>query len=114
MPRVTGYNGQPQVAYTGGSAQPAALNVPPAPGPRTLRLTFRRSHSLEADRRRLGELVDLLEKYQGDDRFEIVIEAQGNARYQLAFPNNRTHICRTLQNELSLRFGSGAWTIVTV
>ncbi len=52
--------------------------------------------------------MDLLEKYQGDDRFEIIIEAQGNARYQLAFPNNRTHICRTLQNELSLRFGSGA------
>jgi DNA polymerase III subunit alpha len=114
MPRMTGYNGQPQVAYTGGSAQPTALNVPPAPGPRTLRLTFRRSHSLEADRRRLSELVDLLEKYQGDDRFEIVIEAQGNARYQLAFPNNRTRICRTLQNELSQRFGSAAWTIVTV
>lgn len=112
--RESGINGGPQAAYTGGSAQPAPVSSQPAPGPRTLRLTFRRSHSLEADRRRLGELVDLLEKYQGDDRFEIIIEAQGNARYQLAFPNNRTHICRTLQNELSLRFGSGAWTIVTV
>ncbi len=112
--RESSINGMPQVAYTGGSAQPAPVSAQPGPGPRTLRLTFRRSHSLEADRRRLGELVDLLEKYQGDDRFEIIIEAQGNARYQLAFPNNRTRICRTLQNELSLRFGSGAWTIVTV
>lgn len=95
------------------SFQPPDSSAQPPAAPRTLRLTFRRSHSLEADRHRLGELVDLLEKYEGDDRFEIIIEAQGSARYQLAFPNNRTRICRTLQNELSQRLGSGAWTIVT-
>jgi hypothetical protein len=91
----------PAVAGKGGALLP----------PRILRLTFRRSHSLEADRRRLAELVDLLEKYEGDDRFEIVIEANGHARYQLAFPNNYTHVCRKLQNELTQRLGAGGWTV---
>ena len=61
--------------------------------PRVLRLTFRRSQSLDADRRRLAELVAVLSKYEGDDRFEIVVEANSHARYQLDFPNNRTRIC---------------------
>ena len=66
---------------------------PEPPRPRVLRLTFRRSQSLDADRKRLAELVTVLSKYEGDDRFEIVVEANSHARYQLDFPNNRTRIC---------------------
>ena len=79
--------------------------------PRVLRLTFRRSQSLDADRKRLAELVAVLSKYEGDDRFEIVVEANSHARYQLDFPNNRTRICRELQGELTQRLGQGGWQI---
>jgi hypothetical protein len=84
---------------------------PEPPRPRVLHLTFRRSQSLDADRRRLAELVALLSKYDGDDRFEIVVEANSHARYQLDFPNNRTRICRELQTELMQRLGQGGWKI---
>ncbi len=94
-----------------GRADSAAAQ-PPAPAPpRTVILTLRRSHSLEADRKRLAELVDLLEKYRGEDRFEIVIEANGKQRYQLGFPNNHTRVCRELLAELTLRLGAGGWKL---
>ena len=84
---------------------------PESPRPRVLCLTFRRSQSLDADRKRLAELVAVLSKYEGDDRFEIVVLANSHARYQLDFPNNRTHICRELQAELTQRLGQGGWQI---
>ena len=99
-------------------SRPASrLRVPPSPlspeppRPRVLRLTFRRSQSLDADRKRLAGLVDLLSKYEGDDRFEIVVEANSHSRYQLDFPNNRTRICRELQAELTQRLGQGGWKV---
>ncbi len=93
------------------SFQPPAAASPEPPRPRVLRLTFRRSQSLDADRRRLAELVAVLSKYDGDDRFEIVVEANSHARYQLDFPNNHTRICRELQGELTQRLGQGGWKI---
>jgi DNA polymerase III subunit alpha len=96
------------------SPEPPRLPIttpPEAPRPRVLHLTFRRSQSLDADRKRLAELVALLSKYDGDDRFEIVVEANSHARYQLDFPNNRTRICRELQTELTQRLGQGGWKI---
>ncbi len=78
---------------------------------RTVTLTLRRSHSLEADRRRLAELVDLLTKYPGTDRFEIIVEANGRQRYRLDFPNHHTHICRELLAELTQRLGPGGWRV---
>jgi DNA polymerase-3 subunit alpha len=85
----------------------------PAPQPQLQRLTltFQRSHSLDADRKRLSDLVDLLEKYEGTDRFAIVVEATGQPRYQLEFPNSYTRICKELTNELSLRLGPKRWRL---
>ena len=85
----------------------------PSPGPKTTRLlvTFRRSHSLEGDRRRLSDLVDLLERHKGTDRFVIIVEAPGQPRYQLDFPNSATRICQELKNELSQRLGAGFWRV---
>ncbi len=100
-------NAQGSLMLRGSSAGPAA-----APGgPRTLRVTFRRSQSLEGDRHRLSELVELLSRFQGEDRFVIVVEAAGIARYQLDFPNNFTRVCRELQQELVTRLGTGSWTV---
>ena len=93
---------------------PAAAPIAqPSPGPKTTRLlvTFRRSHSLEGDRRRLSDLVDLLERHSGADRFVIVVEAPGQPRYQLDFPNSTTRICQELKNELSQRLGAGYWRV---
>jgi hypothetical protein len=72
-------------------------------------VTFQRSHSLDADRKRMSDLVDLLEKYKGTDRFVILVEAFGQPRYQLEFPNSYTRICRELTDELSLRLGPKRW-----
>jgi len=101
----------PQAAHADPGQASAA---PPAstPKPRLLRLTFHRTDSLDADRRRLAELVALLSRFEGEDRFEIIIEANGSARYQLEFPNNRTRLCRELQQELTARLGVHGWQVV--
>jgi len=93
-------------------ARPVAISGFPArSSARRLHVTMRRSHSLEADRRRLSDLVDLLEKYKGTDRFVIVIESPGEASYQLDFPNSYTCICKELRAELSQRLGVNHWRV---
>ena len=95
------------------SAPAPRLGGPPAAprGPRTVHITFQRSRSLDADRKRLAELVTLLSRYAGDDRFQIIVEANGSACYQLDFPNNHTRICRELEDELTQRLGVGGWKV---
>ncbi len=39
----------------------------------------------------------------------IVVEATGQPRYQLEFPNSYTHICKELKNELTQRLGGSCW-----
>ncbi len=101
-PATTDRRRQPLSAYPLPSA---------APAPQTLKLTFKRTASLENDRKRLNDLLDVLGKYPGDDRFEIIVGANGGPRYQLAFPNNRTRVCRELQGELTQRLGAGTWQV---
>ncbi len=76
-----------------------------------MHITFQRSRSLDLDRKRLAELVNLVSKYAGDDRFRIIVEANGSACYQLDFPNNHTRICRELQDELTQRLGASGWRV---
>jgi len=92
-------------------AAPAAARAAPAAGPRTVHITFRRSASLSGDRQRLAEIVEVLTKYEGEDRFEIVVEANGTMRWQLDFPNYHTRICRELQTELARRLDVRSWRI---
>ena len=77
----------------------------------TIRITFRRARALEADRRKLADLVQALSQFDGEDRFEIVVEAHGIARYRLDFPNNRTRVCPELESELMQRLGPGGWMV---
>jgi len=96
-----------QPAVSGG----AQSKTPAPPGPKTVHITFRRSASLDGDRKRLAEIVDVLSKYGGEDRFEVLVEANGSARWQLDFPNNRTRVCKELQAELAQRLPAGAWKV---
>jgi hypothetical protein len=89
------------------SVTPPSVMAPPAW--RKLCITFRRCGSLETDRRRLADLVSALERYPGDDRFEIIVEAPNGPRYQLDFPNNRTRLCSQLESDLTERVGAGNW-----
>jgi hypothetical protein len=52
-----------------------------------------------------------MSSYEGEDRFEITLLANGKARYQLEFPNNTTRVCRDLQAELMQRLGAGGWSV---
>jgi hypothetical protein len=78
---------------------------------KTVRINFQRSRSLEGDRKRLNDLIELLGSYEGEDRFEIILLANGKARYQLEFPNNTTRVCRDLKAELMQRLGAGGWSV---
>jgi DNA polymerase III subunit alpha len=98
-----------QPAATAAASSPAAPATPA--GPRNVRITFRRSQSLESDRKRLSDLLDLLAKFEGPDRFVIIVEANAAARYQLDFPDNHTRWCKDLQTELTQKFGAGAWQV---
>jgi hypothetical protein len=101
----------PVLKDAGAIAAPAAARTVPVAGPRTVHITFRRSASLSGDRQRLAEIVEALTKYEGEDRFEIVVEANGTMRWQLDFPNYRTRICRELQTELAKRLDVRSWRI---
>ena len=94
------------VALMSPAAEPLAAQHAPR-----LIVTFRRSHSLDGDRRRLSNLVDLLERYQGKDRFVVIIEAPGQVRYQLDFPNSTTSICKDLKRALSEQLGAQNWRV---
>ena len=91
-------------------ASPVAEPTAEKQAPRLI-VTFRRSHSLDGDRRRLSNLVDLLQRYQGQDRFVVIIEAPGQARYQLDFPNSTTGICKGLKRELTEQLGAQNWRV---
>ncbi|HEX9115238.1 MAG TPA: DNA polymerase III subunit alpha [Anaerolineae bacterium] len=103
---ATGWQEPAAVPPSATSPHPSVVELP---GHRTLRITFRRSSSLDADRRRLAALVETLGRYPGQDRFEIIVEAAGIARYQLDFPNNFTGFCAKLENELTEHVGPGGW-----
>jgi len=99
------------VAPARAAAPSTAAAAPAAVRPKKVRITFRRSASLDGDRKRLAGLVELLSRYEGDDRFEMIVEANGSARWQLEFPNNRTRVCQELLAELATRLPPGSWRV---
>jgi DNA polymerase-3 subunit alpha len=97
-----------QAAQAGGTE---VASNPPAAKTRTVHINFQRSRSLAGDRRRLSELVETLSSFQGEDRFDITLLANGKALYHLEFPNNTTRVCRELKTALIQRLGSGGWRV---
>jgi DNA polymerase III alpha subunit len=96
------------------TARPAEAASAPAPGgPTHLHIMVPRGDDLEAVIRRLGQIYDLLQRYPGDDRFSLYVENGGQGQIQISFPNDTTHHCLQLEQELRQLVGAGALRIET-
>ena len=82
---------------------PLAADAPPTGNPARARhwvyVYLRRSGDDDIDRRRLRRLHNIFTSFAGDDRFSIVVEAQGGWA-KLEFPNHTTEHCDELFKEL--------------
>jgi DNA polymerase-3 subunit alpha len=76
-------------------------------GPHHLHITLTRSSDQEQDIQRLGQVHDLLQQYQGGDRFSLYL-ADERKRVQLDFPNDTTGYCLELEQALVQMLGAGA------
>ncbi|NIO68223.1 MAG: DNA polymerase III subunit alpha [Anaerolineae bacterium] len=76
-------------------------------GPLHLHITLIRSGDQERDIQLLGQVHDLLQQYQGEDRFSLYL-ADERKRVQLDFPNDTTGYCLELEHALIQMLGAGA------
>ena len=76
-------------------------------GPVHLHITLNRSGNQEQDIQRLGQVHDLLQQYEGEDRFSLYL-ADERKRVQLDFPNDTTSYCLELEQALVQMLGAGA------
>jgi DNA polymerase-3 subunit alpha len=76
-------------------------------GSRHLHITLNRSGDQERDIHRLGQVHDLLQQYQGEDRFSLYL-ADERKRVQLDFPNDTTGYCLELEKALVQMLGAGS------
>jgi DNA polymerase III alpha subunit len=78
--------------------------VPPPPlpsqGPVHLHISIPRERDLEQVIKRLGQVYDVLQSYQGDDYFSLYVENGGQGQVQIDFPNNTTRHCVELEQRL--------------
>ena len=65
-----------------------------------------RSDDQETDIRRLGEVYQMLARYPGHDRFNLLV-ANGPGTVELEFPNTTTRYCVSLLNSLEALLGDG-------
>jgi DNA polymerase-3 subunit alpha len=75
--------------------------------PRRLHVTITRTGEQEQDSERLGKVHNLLQSYEGDDRFSLYLVSDGR-RVQLDFPNATTSYCPALEEALAEMLGAGA------
>jgi DNA polymerase-3 subunit alpha len=75
--------------------------------PRHLHITIQRSGEWEQDSERLAQVHNLLQSYEGDDRFSLYLVSDGR-RVQLDFPNATTSCCPALEDALAEMLGVGA------
>jgi DNA polymerase-3 subunit alpha len=76
--------------------------------PRTIRVTLRESEKLEADKKKLQTIYDLLSEHDGIDRFIIRIINNHNPPTDLGFPRQTTCYSPELIKSLEQLVGSGA------
>jgi len=94
-------------------AKPApAEEAPPSEGPTTaeppyLHITIWRTGHQEADIRLLGQVHELLRRFEGQNRFSLYL-TDGQRRIQLDFPNDTTGYCPALAQQLTEMLGQGA------
>ena len=90
--------------------------IPPPSAPTQdlvhLHISVPRTRDLQHLIQRLGRVYDLLQSYQGEDRFSLYIENGGQGRVQIDFPNDKTHHCPELEQQLRALVGMGTIAVV--
>jgi DNA polymerase-3 subunit alpha len=87
---------------------------PPPPSPRSLvhlQISIPRTQDLGHLTKQLGRIVDLLRSFPGEDQFSLCIENGGKGRVQINFPNDTTHHCPELEQQLRTLEGVGGITV---
>jgi DNA polymerase-3 subunit alpha len=77
-----------------------------------LHISVPRSQDLQYLIKRLGQVYDLLQSYPGEDHFSLYIENGGQGRVQIDFPNDTTHHCPELEQQLRALVGMGTIAVV--
>jgi DNA polymerase-3 subunit alpha len=83
-----------------------------AVGPVHVHVTVGRSSELEEVIKRLGQLYDVMQKYEGQDRFSLYVENGGQGQILISFPNDTTKHCAELAQELQKLVSGGAIRVV--
>ena len=78
--------------------------------PRYLNITIPRTGEQARDSERLGKVHNLLQSYEGDDRFSLYLVSDGR-QVQLDFPNATTGYCPALEEALIEMLGAGAMRV---
>jgi DNA polymerase-3 subunit alpha len=92
------------------SARPRDEVSVPSAAPRGqvhLHISIPRSQDLEQVTKQLGQVYDLLQRYQGQDRFSLYVENGGQGQVLIDFPNDTTGHCNEMEQELRALIGTG-------
>jgi len=75
--------------------------------PLHLHITVPRTGDQERDIKRLGQVYDLLQSYEGEDRFSLYVADGRGGLVRLDFPNATTGYCPALEEALTEMLGPG-------
>jgi DNA polymerase-3 subunit alpha len=92
------------------TAHPRDEATPPPPlarGQVHLHISIPRSQDLEQVTKQLGLVYDLLQSYQGQDRFSLYVENGGRGPVLIDFPNDTTGHCTEMEQKLRELIGVG-------
>jgi hypothetical protein len=70
-----------------------------------------RGSDLERVIRHLGQVYEVLQRYEGEDRFSMYVQNGKEGRIQISFPNDTTNFCLELEQELRALIGSAAYRV---
>jgi DNA polymerase-3 subunit alpha len=80
-------------------------------GPVHLHVSVTRGNDLERVIRHLGQVYEVLQRYEGEDRFSMYVQNGKEGRIQISFPNDTTKYCLELEQELRALIGSAAYRV---
>jgi DNA polymerase-3 subunit alpha len=83
----------------------------PPERPVHLHVSVTRGSDLEQVIRHLGRVYEVLQRYEGEDRFSMYVQNGKEGRIQISFPNDTTNYCSELEQELRALIGSGAYRV---
>jgi len=96
------------------SARPRDEVSVPSAAPRGqvhLHISIPRSQDLEQVTKHLGQVYNLLQRYQGQDRFSLYVENGGQGQVLIDFPNDTTGHCYEMEQELLALIGTGTFRV---